>query len=220
MLERSFMLPFLMAYCAFFIFRPCFGLESQSGYQPLSWYTQFSFWLWRCGFHLFQTVKIFWDIQGDNLVTNFDILVFPNFLTTTIFMCTDWNKYFLPVNFSSQNVFWVDVRATRHTGARARRVFYVMYFSDPALVLRARAVTNPFYDLPNFPFDSEYLVSILFILPNFAEIFKVKQLSLPLISLCFLTLRRPQFFMFTNWNKSCLPVNFFSQNVSRVEQPW
>ena len=33
---------------------------------------------------------------------------------------------------------------------------------DLALVLRARAVTNPFTDLPNFLFDSEDVVSILF----------------------------------------------------------
>ena len=32
---RSFSLTFPMAYLAFF-FRPCFGIESQSGYQPLS----------------------------------------------------------------------------------------------------------------------------------------------------------------------------------------
>ena len=35
-------------------------------------------------------------------------------------------------------------------------------FFDLALDLRARAVTNPFSDLPNFPFDSEDVVSILF----------------------------------------------------------
>ena len=63
-----------------------------------------------------------------------------------------------------------------------------LYFFDLALVLRARAVTNPFSDLPNFPFDSEDVVSILFRLSNFSEIFKVTQLSLPFISLCYLTL--------------------------------
>ena len=40
-----------------------------------------------------------------------------------------------------------------------------------------------------------------------------------LISLCFLTLQLPQFFMFTDRNKSSLPVNFSSQNVFRLEQP-
>ena len=88
------------------------------------------------------------------------------------------------------------------------------------LVLRARAVTNPFPDLPNFLFDSKDLVSILFRLSNFAETFKVTILSLPLISLFFITLRRPQFLVFTDWNKYFLPVNFSSQNVFRVEQPW
>ena len=93
-------------------------------------------------------------------------------------------------------------------------------FFDLTLVLRARAVTNPFPDLPNFPFESEDVVSILFRLSNFAETFKVTILSLPLISLCFLTVRRPQIFMFTDWNKSFLPVKFSSQNVLWVEQPW
>ena len=60
-------------------------------------------------------------------------------------------------------------------------------FFDLTLVLRVRAVTNPFPDLTNSPFDSEDVVSILFIMSNFSEIFKVTHLSLPLISLCFLT---------------------------------
>ena len=72
--------PFL-----FVFLRPCFGLESQSCYQPLSWSTQFSSWLWRCGFYLVQTVKLLWYIQGDTLVTTLDLLVFPNFATTTTF---------------------------------------------------------------------------------------------------------------------------------------
>ena len=95
-----------------------------------------------------------------------------------------------------------------------------LYFFVLALVLRARAVTNPFPDLPNFPYDSEDVVSILFRLSNFSGIFKVKILSLTLISLCFITLRRPQLFMFTDWSKYFLPVNFSSQNVFWVEQPW
>ena len=93
-------------------------------------------------------------------------------------------------------------------------------FFGLALVSRSRAVINPFPDLPNYPFDYEYLVSILFRLSKFFDIFKVTHLSLPLLYLCFLTLRRPQFFMFTDWNKFCLPVNFSYQNVFRVEQPW
>ena len=46
-------------------------------------------------------------------------------------------------------------------------------FSDLVLVLRARAVTNPFPDLSNSTFDSEDVVSILFRLSNFSEIFKI-----------------------------------------------
>ena len=95
-----------------------------------------------------------------------------------------------------------------------------LYFDELTLVLKARAVTNPFPDLPYFPFDYEEVVFILFRLSNFAEIFKVTILSLPLISLCFLTSWWPQIFMFTDWNKSFLPVKFSSQNFFRVEQPW
>ena len=94
--------------CLFVFFWPCFGLESQSNYQPLSWSSQFPFWLWRCGFHLVQTVKLLWDIQGDTLVTTLDLLVFPNFSTTTIFHVHRLKKTCLPMNFSSQNVFWVE----------------------------------------------------------------------------------------------------------------
>ena len=46
-------------------------------------------------------------------------------------------------------------------------------FFDPALVLRARAVTNPFPDLSYSTFDSEDVVSILFRSSNFSEIFKI-----------------------------------------------
>ena len=75
-------IPFLYVF-----FRPCFGIGSQSGYQPLSWSSQFFFWLWRFGFRIVQTVKLFWDVQGEDLVTTLDILVFPNFAATTIFSC-------------------------------------------------------------------------------------------------------------------------------------
>ena len=75
---------------------------------------------------------------------------------------------------------------------------YLFVFFDLTLVLRSRAVINPFPDLPNFPFDSEDVVSIFFRLSKFAETFKVTILSLPLIYLCFLNLRCPQFFIFTD----------------------
>ena len=81
--------------CLFEFFQPYFGLEIQSGYQPLSWSSQFSFWLWRCGFCLVQTVKLCWDIQGDDLVTTLDLLVFPNFETTTIFHVYRLKQIFL-----------------------------------------------------------------------------------------------------------------------------
>ena len=73
-------------------------------------------------------------------------------------------------------------------------------------------------------FDSEYVILILSILSNFDDMSKVAYLSLTLISLCFLTLRQPQFFMFTAENSPSVnfysPVNFSYQNVFRVEQPW
>ena len=94
----------------------------------------------------------------------------------------------------------------------------LLYFCKPTLVLKARAVTNSFPDLSNFSFDYEDVVFILFRLSNFYEKSKVTIFSLPLISLCFLTLRRPQIFMFTDRKKSSLPVKFSSQNVFRVEQ--
>ena len=81
--------------CLFVFLRPYFGLESQSGYQPLYWSSQFYFWLWICGFHLVQTVKLFWDIQGDDLVTSLDLLVFPNFAMTTIFHVHRLKQIFL-----------------------------------------------------------------------------------------------------------------------------
>ena len=74
---------------------PYFGLEIQSGYQPLSWSLQFSFSFWWCVFCLVQIVKLFWDIQGDNLVTTLDLLVFPNFATTTIFHVHRLKQIFL-----------------------------------------------------------------------------------------------------------------------------
>ena len=93
------------------------------------------------------------------------------------------------------------------------------YLCDLALVLKPREVINPYPDLSNFPLDSEDVIFILSRLTNFDEMSKVAYLSLPLISLCFLTLRRPQFFMFTVINKLSVPVNFSSQNVFRLEQP-
>ena len=103
----------------------------------------------------------------------------------------------------------------------------VLYFVNLALIFRARAVTNHFPDPSIFIFDSEDVVSILSRFSNSSYIFKILFMfklihsSLSLNYLCFLTLRWPQFLMFTDSNKSCfLPVNVSSQNVFRVEQPW
>ena len=61
----------------------------------------------------------------------------------------------------------------------------LFFLRNLTLVLKSIVVTNPFLGLPNFPFDSEDVVSILFRMSNFAEMFKVTILSLPLISLFF-----------------------------------
>ena len=50
---------------------------------------------------------------------------------------------------------------------------YLAFFFDLALVLRARVVTNPFTYLSNSTFDSEDVLSILFRLSNFSEVFKI-----------------------------------------------
>ena len=66
-----------------------------------------------------------------------------------------------------------------------------------------------------------FLLLIVYEIFKIWYIFNVTHLSLPLISLCFLTLRWPQFLVFTESNKSYfLHVNFPSQNVFRVEQLW
>ena len=58
-----------------------------------------------CDFHIFQTVKLSRDIQGDILVTIYDHIVIINIVTTIISMFTDRNNLLLPVNFFSQKVF-------------------------------------------------------------------------------------------------------------------
>ena len=75
--------------CLFTFCWPCFGLEIQSGYQSLSWSLHFYFWLWRCGFHLVQIVKLLWDfqnlvhVQSDTLITILDLSMFLNIALTT-----------------------------------------------------------------------------------------------------------------------------------------
>ena len=94
-----------------------------------------------------------------------------------------------------------------------------LYLRGLTFVSKPRELINSFPDLSNFYSDSKYVVFILSRLSNFNDVSKVTYLSLPLISLCFLTLRRPQFFMFTAENNSSSRVDFSSQNVFRVEQP-
>ena len=93
--ERSSHWHFRWHTLTFCIWRPYFNLEIQSGYQPLSWYSQFSFWLWRCGLHLVKNVKLCWNVQVDDLVTTLDLLVFPIFVTTTIFYVHRQKQIFL-----------------------------------------------------------------------------------------------------------------------------
>ena len=81
-----------------------------------------------------------------------------------------------------------NLRKVLHTGI-SDGIPCLLVFLDLTLVLKPREVTNPFPDVYNFPFDSEDAVFILFRLSNFDDMYKVTYLSLPLIYLCFITLR-------------------------------
>ena len=76
--------------CLFIFCRTCFGLEIQSGYQPISWSFLFYFWLLRCGFHLVQIVKFLWyfqnlvRVQSDTVITILDLSMFPNIALTIV----------------------------------------------------------------------------------------------------------------------------------------
>ena len=77
--------------CHFVLRRPCFGLESQSGYQPLSWSLHFCLWPRRCGFHLVQNAKFFWAFQnlilvlvGDMLITLLNLYMIPKVALATV----------------------------------------------------------------------------------------------------------------------------------------
>ena len=76
------------------------------------------------------------------------------------------------------------------TKARSQKYKKSRYFCGLTLALKPREVINPSPNLSNFPFDSEDVIFILYRLSNFNEMSKVTYLSLPLISLCFLTLQR------------------------------
>ena len=88
-----------------------------------------------------------------------------------------------------------------------------LYLFGLTLALRPREVINPFPDLPNHYFDSEDVILILSRLSILNDMSKVTYLSLPLISLCFLTFRQPQLFMFTSEDNFYSPVNFSSHNL-------
>ena len=100
----------------------------------------------------------------------------------------------------------------------------LLYFCNLVLVLKYREVINPFPDLSNFPFDSKDVIFILSRMSNFDQMSKVTYLSLPLISMCFVILQRPQFFMFTARNKFSLPVNFpprtSPSGVTMINRRW
>ena len=85
-------------------------------------------------------------------------------------------------------------------------------FFNLLMVLGPREAINPSTDLNKQSLGSEDFILILSILPNFKEISKAMYCLLFLTSLCFLTLLRPQFFMFTS-------MKFPSQNIFQVEQP-
>ena len=95
-------------------------------------------------------------------------------------------KTFWEEKFSGKKDFFLYVNM-KHCGRRKVRKHKEIKGSDKCFTLNISE-----------NFDSEDVVSILFRLSNFAEMFKVTILSLPLISLCFLNLRQPQFFHFTD----------------------
>ena len=74
---------------------------------------------------------------------------------------------------------------------------WLFYLFDLAFFYRTIEVINHFPDLTKQYFGSEDVILILSRLPNFNKMSKFMYFSLSLISLCFLTLWQPQFFMFT-----------------------
>ena len=65
--------------------------------------------------------------------------------------------------------------------------------------MRSREVTKPFPDITKLSFGFEYVIIFLSRLPNFNKMSKVIYLTLTLISICLITLWRPQFFHVHNW---------------------
>ena len=95
-----------MACLDFFLFEPTLVLRPRKVINLFYWYLQIIFWLWKFDYHILQTTKLQRDIQGDELLTIIYIYVFPNIVTTTIFMFTGVNSP--SVNFPSQKVFQVE----------------------------------------------------------------------------------------------------------------
>ena len=99
-----------------------------------------------------------------------------------------------------------------------------LYFFGLDLDLIPREVINPFTNISKSSFGPADVILIFSRLPNFKDMYKVTYLSLPLISMGFLTVRQPQFFIFTAVNspsvKISSPVNFSSQNIFWVDQPF
>ena len=86
-------------------------------------------------------------------------------------------------------------------------------FFDLLMDLIPQEAINNFPDPPKEYFGYEEAILIFYRLPKSKEISTVMKFSLLFISQCFLTLWQTQIFMFT-------VVNFSSQNVFWVEQPW
>ena len=61
------------------------GLENQRDNQPLSWSSLIILFFWRCYFCHVQATKFQIYVQGDVFITTFNLHVFPNISTTTMF---------------------------------------------------------------------------------------------------------------------------------------
>ena len=90
-----------------------------------------------------------------------------------------------------------------------------LYLFGYALALIPREVINCSPVIPNLIY-SEDVIIILSRLSNFNEMLKVKCLSLPLISLYFLTLQQTQILIVTALNSPIL--SFYPHKIFRVEQ--
>ena len=122
---------------------------------------------------------------------------------------------FIRLFFKLPNNIWKVLLTDIYDG-----ITWLFHLCSLTLAVRPREVTNHFPDLPKLSFDCEDVILIFSRLSNFNDMSKVTQFSQPLISLYFLTLRLPQFFIFTAENNFYSPVKFSSQNAFRVEKLW